>query len=169
MSAPTTAESWVVRRPTSTGSLRRAPFLPTATGRPVAPLGAQLPYLTGEADESPRHEFFYYGERELYALRYNNWKVHFATKDDWFKGQLVPPTFPQMVNLRADPFEQAMEAPGYPLYAGEKLWTLQPASFILKQHVDTFEEFPPSQAPPGFNPQAMAAAALKAAANRQGN
>jgi arylsulfatase len=27
----------------------------------------QLPYLTGEVDESPRHEFFYYGERELYG------------------------------------------------------------------------------------------------------
>jgi arylsulfatase A-like enzyme len=36
----------------------------------------RLPYLTGEAEESPRHEFYYYGERELYAIRYNNWKVH---------------------------------------------------------------------------------------------
>ena len=49
----------------------------------------QLPYLTGEVDESPRHEFFYYGERDLYAIRYNNWKVHFQTKDDWFAGALV--------------------------------------------------------------------------------
>ena len=46
----------------------------------------QLPYLTGEVDESPRHEFFYYGEHDLFALRYNNWKVHFQTKDDWFAG-----------------------------------------------------------------------------------
>ena len=46
----------------------------------------QLPYLTGEVDESPRHEFFYYGERDLYAIRYNDWKVHFQTKDDWFAG-----------------------------------------------------------------------------------
>ena len=46
----------------------------------------QLPYLTGEVDESPRHEFFYYGEHDLYAIRYNNWKVHFQIKDDWFAG-----------------------------------------------------------------------------------
>jgi arylsulfatase A-like enzyme len=44
----------------------------------------QLPYLTGEADESSRREFFYYGEHDLFALRYNNWKVHFQVKDDWF-------------------------------------------------------------------------------------
>ncbi len=128
-----------------------------------------LPYLKRETDESPRHEFFYYGERELYALRYNDWKIHFATKDDWFEGQLIEPTFPRPVNLRSDPFEEHMDAPGYPLYAGEKLWTLQPSAYILKQHVETFKPFPPRQKPPGFNPQALATAALKAAASRQGN
>ena len=49
----------------------------------------QLPYLTGEVEESPRHEFFYYGEHDLFALRYNNWKVHFLTKDDWFAGAML--------------------------------------------------------------------------------
>jgi arylsulfatase A-like enzyme len=32
----------------------------------------QLPYLTGDGPESARHEFFYYGERDLFAIRYNN-------------------------------------------------------------------------------------------------
>jgi arylsulfatase len=50
----------------------------------------QLPYLTGETDESPRHEFYYYGERELYAIRYNNWKVHFQTKDDLVRRDAGP-------------------------------------------------------------------------------
>jgi arylsulfatase len=54
----------------------------------------QLPYRAGEIDESPRHEFFHYGESELYAIRYNNWKVHFQTKDDWFAGAPVQPTMP---------------------------------------------------------------------------
>jgi arylsulfatase len=49
----------------------------------------QLPYLTGETQESPRHEFFYYGEHELFAIRYNNWKVHFQIKDDWFGGRVA--------------------------------------------------------------------------------
>ena len=129
----------------------------------------QLPYLTGETDESPRHEFYYYGERELYAIRYNNWKVHFQTKDDWFGGTLVRPTVPRPVNLRADPFEQHMDAPAYPLHVGEKLWTVLPAAAIVQQHVATFTEFPPRQAPPGFNPQGLVEAVLQAAAQRQGN
>ena len=123
----------------------------------------QLPYLTGNSNESARHEFFYYGEHELYALRYNNWKVHFLIKDDWFAGQAVKPTMPQPVNLRVDPFEQHMSAPGYPLYQGEKLWTVMPAGYILKMHAETFKDFPPRQAPAEFNPEAVLEHAVKTA------
>ena len=35
------------------------------------------PYFSGETDESLRDQFVYYGEHELYAIRYRNWKVHF--------------------------------------------------------------------------------------------
>jgi arylsulfatase A-like enzyme len=129
----------------------------------------QLPYLSGETEESPRHEFFYYGEHDLFAIRYNNWKVHFQIKDDWFGGALLRPTVPRPVNLRADPFEQHMDAPAYPLYAGEKLWTVLPAAAIVQQHAATFMDFPPRQAPPDFNPQGMVEAVLHAAAQRQGN
>jgi arylsulfatase A-like enzyme len=125
----------------------------------------QLPYLTGGSEESARHEFFYYGEHELFAIRYQNWKIHFQIKDDWFGGQSMRPTVPRPVNLRVDPFEQHMDAPGYPFYAGEKLWTVMPAGYLLKLHADTFKAFPPRQAPPDFNPGAMLAAATKAAAN----
>jgi arylsulfatase len=125
----------------------------------------QLPYITGEAEESPRHEFYYYGEHDLFALRYNNWKVHFQVKDDWFAGALLRPTVPRPVNLRVDPLEQHMDAPSYPVYAGEKLWTVLPAAALIQQHVATFADFPPRQAPPDFNPQGMVDAALHAKAH----
>ena len=124
----------------------------------------QLLYLTGEVEESLRHEFFYYGEHDLFALRYNNWKVHFLTKDDWFGGAMLRPTVPRPVNLRVDPFEQHMEAPGYPLYVGEKLWTVLPAAALVQQHAATFNDFPPRQPPPDFNPQQMLERVLHAAA-----
>jgi arylsulfatase len=129
----------------------------------------QLPYFSGETDESPRDEFFYYGEHELYAIRYRNWKVHFQVKNDWFAGQLMRPTVPQPVNLRVDPFEQHMDSPYYPIYVGEKLWTLMPAGYILKLHADTFKDFPPRQAPANFNPQEMLNSVLDAAAAGLGN
>jgi arylsulfatase len=129
----------------------------------------QLPYLTGESAESARNEFFYYGEHELYAIRYRNWKVHFQIKNDWFGGQAMRPTVPRPVNLRADPFEQHMDAPAYPLYAGEKLWTVLPAAYLLTLHARTFQEFPPRQAPAAFNPQEMLDRVLKVAASGIGN
>jgi arylsulfatase A-like enzyme len=129
----------------------------------------QLPYLTGENDESPRDEFFYYGEHDLFAIRFRNWKIHFQVKDDWFAGSLRRTTVPQPVNLRVDPFEQHMDAPYYPFYVGQKLWTVLPAGYLLKLHADTFREFPPRQAPADFNPQEMLNSVLKAAAAGIGN
>jgi arylsulfatase len=128
----------------------------------------QLAYLTGESDESARHEFVHYGEGQLFAIRYNNWKVHFQTKDDWFAGALVQPTVPQPVNLRNDPLGQHMDAPYYPRYAGEKLWTVLPAAALVQQHVATFEMFLPRQPPADFNPQGLVEKVL-AAAQRHGN
>jgi arylsulfatase len=129
----------------------------------------QLPYLSGAASESPRNEFFFYGEHDLYAIRYRNWKVHFQIKDDWFAGSLRRPTVPMPVNLRNAPFEQHMDAPAYPLYVGEKLWTVMPAGYLIQQHAQTFVEFPPRQAPADFNPQAMLMSAMHAAASGIGN
>ena len=44
----------------------------------------------------------------LNAIRYNNWKIHFAL----LKGNIASavreqPAWPKLINLRADPFERA--------------------------------------------------------------
>lgn len=129
----------------------------------------QLPYLMAQVEDSPREEFFYYGEHNLFAVRYRNWKVHFSLKDDWFAGVSRTPTVPQPVNLRNDPFEQHMDAPYYPIYVGEKLWTVMPAAYILQMHAATFEQFPPRQAPAGFSATGMLEKVLNAAASGVGN
>jgi hypothetical protein len=99
----------------------------------------------------------------------SHWQLLCRRPVDWFGGQAVRPTVPKPVNLRVDPFEQHMDAPSYPIYVGEKLWTVLPAAAIIQQHVATFTDFPPRQAPPGFNPQALVEPVIQAAAQRQGN
>ena len=129
----------------------------------------QLPYLAGETQESARSEFFYFGEHNLFAIRYKNWKIHFQRKDDWFAGSLATPTVPQPVNLRNDPFEQHMDSPNYSNYAVNKLWTVMPAAAVLQKHMATYKDFPARQAPPDVDPQTYVDVVMKAAADGMGN
>jgi arylsulfatase len=62
-----------------------------------------------------------------------------------------------------------MDAPSFPMCGGDKLGTVLPAAAIVQQRVATFNDFPPRQAPPGFNPQALVETLIQAAAQRQGN
>ena len=62
-----------------------------------------------------------------------------------------------------------MDAPYYPFYVGEKLWTVMPAGYILQMHAQTFAEFPPRQAPADFNPSEMLASVLDAVAGGVAN
>lgn len=128
-----------------------------------------LPYLSGESGESARHEFFDYGEHDLCAVRYNDWKVHFRTKNDWFPGALVKATEARPVIPRSDTFEQPLKTPDHPVYEGENLWTVMPAAATVRPHAATFKEFPPRQTPPDFYPQSMVESVIQTAATRQGN
>jgi arylsulfatase len=62
-----------------------------------------------------------------------------------------------------------MDAPFYPLYAGQKLWTVLPAAYLLQMHAETFKQFPPRQAPANFSAEDMLASVLHAAARGVGN
>jgi len=128
----------------------------------------QLPYLSGQSEKSARREFFYYGESNLYAIRVDDWKIHFQTKNNWFQGQAVTPTTPQPVNLRVDPFEQHMESPYYPFYAGYKLWTVVPAQTFVHKHLESFKAFPQRQNPAGFNLGDAVGQALQATSSGRG-
>ena len=72
-----------------------------------------LPLLTGETDESPRHEIFYFSDDgDLTALRYDDWKLIFmeqkatGTFRVWME-PFIPLRVPLMENLRRDPYERA--------------------------------------------------------------
>jgi arylsulfatase A-like enzyme len=112
-----------------------------------------IPYFQGNVAEGPRHEFFYFGSgADLMAMRYDDWKVSFKTiKGNLFTGEVQTTTAPIVTNLRQDPWERYQdESMNYGKWWGEKLWTMVPAVAIVGGFLQTFKEYPPSQASGGL-------------------
>ncbi|HMF47735.1 MAG TPA: sulfatase-like hydrolase/transferase [Candidatus Saccharimonadales bacterium] len=63
-----------------------------------------LDYWTGKAKESSRNEFLYYFESRLMAFRQRPWKLHFATRENYYD-VVTSRHAPLFINIRADPFE----------------------------------------------------------------
>lgn len=100
----------------------------------------QLGMLTND-EPSQRHEFFFYGENQLNAVRVDQWKVHFAVKDSWLEsarkmdGGII-------VNIKLDPFERSIDTPGHFLWMKEKTYILPQLVPYLKAFKKSFKEFP---------------------------
>jgi arylsulfatase A-like enzyme len=117
-----------------------------------------LDYLKqgGEGD-SPREEIFYFTDTgELAAVRHGNYKVHFMIQEaegfDVWKKPYTPLGWPSVVNLRADPFERAMdESIGYGLWATKRMYAMSAAGVLTTDFLKSFLEFPPRQEPGSFS------------------
>ena len=118
----------------------------------------QLPYLTGESDESARKEFFYFNDDgELVALRYENWKLVFAEQRATGTMRIWAEPFtqlrvPKMFDLRADPYERAdITSNTYYDWVLDHAYLVIPAQAGVAQFLGTFTEFPPAQRPASFS------------------
>jgi arylsulfatase len=116
-----------------------------------------VPYLTGEAKESPRNFFFYISDDgDILAMRYDNWKLVFieqrcrGTLQVWAE-PFTRLRLPKLFNLRTDPYEFADQTSN--TYYD---WFLHHAYFIYAAQsgaamfAETFKEFPPIQRPGSF-------------------
>jgi arylsulfatase len=116
-----------------------------------------MPYLKGDANESPRKEFLYWSDDgDLMAFRYDNWKAVFAEQRvDGFRvwsEPLVKLRVPLLFNLRSDPFEKAQhESEYYRNWQVRRVFLLVPAQFFVAQWIQSFKEFPPRQKPASFS------------------
>lgn len=116
-----------------------------------------LPYLLGEAEETPRHEIFYFSDDgDLTALRYDDWKAIFlehrypqtlrAWAEPWTELRI-----PLLVNLRRDPYERAnVTSNTYWDWYLDHAFLLLPAAEYVGTFLETFDEFPPRQKPGSF-------------------
>jgi arylsulfatase len=111
-----------------------------------------LPYLTGEHDHSPRVGMVYFSDDgDVLALRFDNWKVVFMEQRAQGTLQLWAEPFvalrvPKLFNLRTDPFERAdVTSNTYYDWFIDNDYIALAATFVMKQFLDTFLEFPPRQ------------------------
>jgi arylsulfatase A-like enzyme len=77
--------------------------------------GVDLSRVLREGAPSPRHEFFYYWDNELRAVRKGNYKAHFVTSGAYGEG--APRTLhdpPLLFNLAEDPGERVDVAAANP-------------------------------------------------------
>jgi len=116
-----------------------------------------LPFLKGDVEQSPRHEFIYWtDDGSVAALRYDNWKLSFLRQNSvgikvW-ETPFETLRWPMLTNLRMDPLERASdESTGHPQWAAERMFVLAPAAAYVGNWIQSFREFPPRQKPGSFN------------------
>jgi arylsulfatase len=105
-----------------------------------------LPYFKGEVEKGPRKQIVYFSQGgELNAVRYENWKVNFAT----VKGNIATGTrevtgWPMIINLRADPYEKAPHEAemGYLRWYADNMWIFVPVQGVIKDFLGTLTGFP---------------------------
>ena len=116
-----------------------------------------LPYLTGEAPNSPRPGFVYFSDDgDLLALRFDNWKLVFmeqrcpGTLQVWAE-PFVTLRVPKMFNLRMDPFERADTTSNtYWDWMLDNAFLVLAAQTLIGRFLATFVEYPPRQEAASF-------------------
>jgi arylsulfatase len=116
-----------------------------------------LPYLTGQAEHSPRKDFFYFDDdSQLVAMRHENWKAVFCEQRQpgnlliWFN-PFTCLRGPKMYNLRLDPYERAeLTSDQYYDWQVHNVYIMMQLGMYATQFMETFKEFPPSQIPASF-------------------
>jgi arylsulfatase A-like enzyme len=117
-----------------------------------------VPYLTGQAEKSPRESFLYINDdQQLTGLRYDNWKFVFmeqrvqGTLRIWAE-PFVTLRFPKLFNLRTDPYERAdVTSNTYYDWVIDHAYTFVPAQAFVGKFLMTFKDYPQRQKAASFN------------------
>jgi len=117
----------------------------------------QLDYLTGKDKTSPRRDFAYFDDDgDLVAYRVDDWKAVFAEQKKpggfavWYE-PLTTYRIPKIFNLRMDPFERAdITSDQYDDWRVKNAYLMGWMNLKAAAFLDTFKQFPPSQAPASF-------------------
>ena len=105
-----------------------------------------LPRFKGKAKEGPRKQILYFSQGgELNAVRFDDWKVNFATiRGNIATGSREITGWPMIVNLRADPYEKAPHEAemGYLRWYADNMWIFVPIQSVIKEFIATIPAYP---------------------------
>ncbi len=122
----------------------------------------QLPYLTGEQENSARDHFVYFNDDgDLVAYRFENWKAVFEEQRQ--QGTLLiwgePFTklrLTKIYDLHADPFERAdITSNTYWDWLMDHAYIVYGAQGSIAKYLESYKEYPPSQHPASFTVQGL--------------
>jgi len=112
-----------------------------------------MPFLKGDAKETPRQEFLYWSDDgDLMALRVRNWKISFMeqhvevgpkTPLGVWQGNFLKLRAPMLYNVRSDPFERGPSSILYGDWHAHRAFLLVPAQAVVARYIESFKEFPP--------------------------
>ncbi len=104
-----------------------------------------LPRFKGEAEKGPREQIFYFGQGgELNAVRWNDWKVHFAQLNGAINTAVRDVTaWPAIIHLKADPYEHAWkESELYTRWMIDNMWLFVPIQKQIATFIGSLEGYP---------------------------
>jgi arylsulfatase len=116
-----------------------------------------LPFLKGDAPESPRKAFLYWSDDgDLLGMRVGDWKIVFLENNNtgleiFEAPPLVARRAPKFFNLPADPFERADSSINYGDWKAHRIFIMVPAQAIVAKWLESFKEFPIRQKPASFS------------------
>jgi arylsulfatase len=130
----------------------------------------QLDLITGTGP-SKRSDIWYFAEGRLGAVRIGDWKYRFVDQPNGWFGNTVAVDWPQITNLRLDPFERAGAANAPPQlmdFFGHEFWRFVYVQQEVAKLAQTFVDFPPMQKGASFNIEGVKAQVEAAIRKKQG-
>jgi len=127
----------------------------------------QTDLLAGTGPGKRKEIFYFDAGGNMNALRYQDWKIHFTIMEGAInEAYRKSPSWPLIVNLRMDPFEDGPNSSMYVRnFYADLMWMFVPAQVYVAEFLETFKEYPPTAG--GSLSVDAVLNKLKAAASRQ--
>ncbi len=110
----------------------------------------QTELLAGRSPGKRNNLFYFDDNANFNALRWGDWKLHFAWAMQGWSGPREALNFPRIINLRSDPYETSIDSGLYSRFFADQLWLFVPVQQEVGKWLATFREFPPRQPTASF-------------------